>query len=260
MSKFSQIIFAACTGLGFLGACDKFQDGYSLADLSTDEALESSDIGKRWLATILATMQGETGEYLKTGVAEYNIRIDYAENLNHMIGVFKPDENSVTLELPLGLTEKNFDELVLTGRQVMYHELDHAVRNHEVGRPSSLSLEDNIDGVNTSNEAMANLTAFIGMSEDAQLGSVPNMFTQLGMPEDGRAVYYSVVPAKAADVIVAGLEEGEHFHERSDLQKEVLAAYFDTSGSEWHTLYYSSFAVSDPVLGRQIQQHLYLVF
>ena len=126
MNGLGRIFGAACL-VFTLSGCEPTEDNnFSVEELTTSTALASDDIKKRWLATILHSMQGETGLYLKAAALKHGIEIGYADNLNHAYGQYNPTTNDVTLEIPAGLTEETFDELVLTGRKIMYHELDHA--------------------------------------------------------------------------------------------------------------------------------------
>lgn len=246
MSSLRNVFIGIC---GFvLTACNEADDNhFSIEELSSPEILSSEKIEERWLATILSTMQGETGIYLKEAAQEHGVEIGYIENLNHAVGVFQPNSNNVTLEVPYGLSETTFDELVLTGRAIMYHELDHAIRHNTLEPLTCLSGEDEIDGIHTAHEAIADLTSFIGMSEDAEIGSAPPLSIQLGMPDDDRAVYYSVIPAPMADVIIAGLGENEYLHNNAELLDATFSAFYGTSRSEWYTLYYSQ-NIPDEVL------------
>ena len=68
------------------------------------------------------------------------------------------------------------------------------VREHESQHIRGLSFEDHIDGDSTAHEAIADITAFIGMSEDAVIGSAPSLHVQFGVTESGLPAYYSVIP------------------------------------------------------------------
>ena len=225
-----------------LAACN-YGETFNISELTENSANSSQmEIGERWLSEILHSMQGETGTYLRERAEAHSVQVSYSDDLQHRIGEFNPSTNLVTLELPYGIetaSEEEFQEMVLTGRRVMYEELDHAVRYHERTRINGLSAQDSVDGVRTANESIARITAFIGMSEDAQLGSAPSLKVQLGMPGDGRAVYYSIIDAEMADVIIGGLEEGEFFHEKPELIDDVFSAFYGTSTSEWYTLQYT---------------------
>ena len=248
MNKFEKAITGLCLAFG-LSACQTgTENHFDVESLQTPDSLSASDIRHRWVATILETMQGETATALKDAALENGTIIGFTDNLNHMIGVYVPAENRVTLEIPYGLTEETFDELVLTGRRVMYEELDHAARDHSTARASGLSLEAIIEGEANVNEAIARIVAFNGMSEDAQIGSVPSLETQFGVPDSGAAVYYSVINPDMADALFAGLQDNEFFHERADLQDQVFASFFGTSEAEWYTLYFAAHAVPDETL------------
>ena len=197
-------------------------------------------------------MQGNTGQYLITAADRHGITIAYADNLDHRIGEYNPAGNTITLELPLGIetaTEDDFQEMVLTGRRIMYEELDHGVRYHEKAGAPDISAQDNVDGYHTSNEAIARITAYVGMSEDAQIGSAPPVSIQLGMPESGHAIYYSTTDTEMADILISGLKPGEYFHEHPELIEEAYAAFYGTSSSEWYTLYYASYYITDNFIG-----------
>lgn len=242
----SRLVNAFCLVLG-LAACDD-ENTFDVSDLIAQPEQEITDIGERWLKEILSTMQGETGQYLISQSQKHDITIAYADNLQHALGQYSPSKNAVTLELPLGIetaTPEQFQEMVLTGRRVMYEELDHGVRHHERDQISGLSAQDAVDGRMTSNEAIARISAYVGMSEDAQIGSAPNLKTQLGMPESGHAIYYATTDAAMADEIVAGLAEGKHFHESPELIAKTFHAFFDTSSSASYTLRYASHILPD---------------
>lgn len=229
---------AACIVIGLSG-CDSTDDtNFSVEELTASTALASDDIKKRWLATILHSMQGKTGSYLKAAALKHGIEIGYADNLNHAVGSYSSSTNDVTLEIPAGLTETTFDELVLTGRAVMYHELDHAVREHESRHINGLSFEDDIDGDSTAHEAIAEITAFIGMSEDAAIGSAPPLSVQFGLTDNGFPAYYSVVFPHMADAVFANLEEGENFHEQPDVVQKAFKAFYDGTYAPNYTLRY----------------------
>lgn len=242
----SRLAKAFCLVLGLAGCND--EDTFDVTELTAPANQETTDIGERWLREILSSMQGETGQYLISKAQEYDITISYADDLQHRIGEYSPSNNAITLELPLGIenaTPAQFAEMVLTGRRVMYEELDHGVRHHERNRTRGLSAQEYADGLQTSNEAIARITAYVGMSEDAQIGSAPAFETQLGMPENGHAIYYSTTDAEMADRIIAGLAEGQHFHETPELMVEAFAAFYGTSTSEFYTLYYASAVLPD---------------
>lgn len=229
---------AACIAITLLG-CDSPEDNnFSVEELTASMAITSDNIKKRWLATILHSMQGETGVYLKDAAARHGIEIGYADNLNHAYGQYDSNTNGVTLEIPAGLTEETFDELVLTGRKIMYHELDHAVREHESTHVRGLSFEDSIDGDSTAHEAIADITAFIGMSEDAVVGSAPSLEVQFGVTDNGLPAYYSVIPPRMADTIFRHLEEDENFHQQPDVIDKTFTAFYDSPRSEGYTLRY----------------------
>ncbi len=251
MGRLANTLLGLCTLFGTV-ACDFADPGNhdSITDLQTPESLQSDDLGRRWIAGILDSMQGRTGTYLKDRATQHGVAVGFAANLDHRIGEFNPGTNKVTLEVPLGLSEETFDELVLTGRRVMYEELDHAVRHHETDKPSGLHAEDHVDGVHTGNEAIARITAFTGMAEDAQIGSAPPLSVQFGIPESGHAVYYSVFNPEMADTIFAQLGEDEHLHERPDILRDAYTAFYGTSESEWYVLYYASHVLSDEDLAK----------
>ena len=238
----SRLALALCTLFGLAG-CNDDDTKFNISEITSPESIKSENIGERWLAEILVSMQGETGTYLKNSAASHGIEVAYADNLEHRIGEFSSQANTITLELPLGIetaTEEQFQEMILTGRRVMYEELDHGVRHYERNRISGLSAQEEVDGFHTSNEAIARITAYLGMSEDAQIGSSLPLQAQFGVPESGQAIYYSTIDAKMADTIITGLADGEYFHERPDLIDDVFSSFYGTSTSEWYTLYYSS--------------------
>jgi len=242
----SRLVKAFCLVLELAGCND--EDTFNVNELISEPAQETTDVGERWLREILSSMQGDTGQYLIERAQHYDITVSYADDLQHRIGEFSPSGNAITLELPLGIetaTGEQFQEMVLTGRRVMYEELDHGVRHHERNMISGLSAQEHTDGLHTSNEAIARITAYVGMSEDAQIGSAPAFETQLGMPENGYAIYYSTTDAEMADRIIAGLAEGQQFHETPELMAEAFAAFYGTSTSEFYTLYYASAILPD---------------
>ncbi|NCC22619.1 MAG: hypothetical protein EOM26_09195 [Alphaproteobacteria bacterium] len=247
----NRFVKAFCLIAGLSG-CGQ-DNSFDIGELTANPSQDTPPVGEVWLREILTSMKGETGRYLVAAAEQHGVSIAYADDLNHRIGEFSPGRNTVTLELPLGIesaTPDQFARMVLTGRRVMYEELDHAVRHHERQGPESLSAQDEVDGLLTAHEAVARISAYVGMSEDAETGSAPDLKTQLGMPESGYAVYYSTTDAGMADVIVSGLEDGAHFHENPELIDKTFAAFYGTSISEWYTLYYASATIPDNFLDR----------
>ena len=240
-----------------LAGCQGDDSSFEVAELLKEPASsESVDVGERWLRSILSTMQGKTGQYLISAAQEHAITIAYADDLQHRIGEFDPSRNAITLELPLGIetaTPEQFEQMVLTGRRVMYEELDHGVRDHERERITGLSAEYSVDGFHTSNEAIARITAYIGMSEDAQIGSAPDFSIQLGMPDNGHAIYFGTTDVEMADVIISGLESDSYFHESPELINDAFAAFYGTSTSEWYALYYASSIIPDSFIEKYDQ-------
>jgi hypothetical protein len=245
-------VFGAIAIAAALAGCNDDNEGFTVTELTNTinnaeeentTQIPHTDIGQKWLGDILSTMQGSTGAYLIAAAKEHNVRIDYADNLNHRIGEFNPETNTIRLELPLGIetaSPAEYQEMIYTGRGVMYEELDHAIRHHERGLIPNLSAQGEVDGFDTGSEGIARITAYFAMSEDAQIGMVPSLPTQLGMPENGYAIYYATTDIEMADTIIAGLKEGEYFHEKPDLIEDVFTAFYGTSTSQWYTLYYAS--------------------
>ncbi len=240
MSKLRNAFVGFCGLVNLTGCRPDDGNHFTVEELTKPEMLQAEDIRVRWIATILNTMQGETGTNLKTASNEHGIEIGFADNLDHALGVYDPNQERVTLEIPYGLSEETFNELILTGRKVMYHELDHAVRDQSGHNITELSFEYQIDGSATTHEAIADMTAFIGMSEDAKIGAAPPLIEQFGVPESGHAIYYAPIPAPMADVILSGLGEGEYLHEMPDLIDDTFAAFFNSGRSEEYTLRYGS--------------------
>ena len=213
-------------------------NSFLLDEITAPEFIENGNLQQKYLAAAVLTMQGDVGQYLLEEARQNNVRIGYASDLDHAHGTFFRRQNKIFINVPEDLTEENLFQHAFAARFVLYHELDHAARNRDDFFPEDIALEDKIDGIATVNEAIANLTALIGLSQDAEIFPGLTLIDQVSFSFD-------TIPISMANAMYELDTRPLPFHEDPEAQLEVFKSFFNTSYAALNVLRYSASVVPD---------------